>query len=212
MNNKLALLWVHDNQGIEEFARSLIGLGYSILSCGGTFNHLIEHRIVASNIEAFAMQKPVFDQDALTLVPQVHAILRTTTGRQAKPADKFGRPKINLLYVTFNPLEDALDQASAEANFSECIEATDIDRPPLVMSACKGGDVIILTSRDQEGPVLNWMKEGGRNRGAVLFALRGRAAQTVAKYLELSASVYPMFGLLNVPELVPRDDEDPSVI
>jgi phosphoribosylaminoimidazolecarboxamide formyltransferase/IMP cyclohydrolase len=199
---KLALLSVYDQDkpGLEKFAQELNNLNYHIISSGGTAKYLQEHGIAVTDVEKITKQKPVLKHRVVTLTPQIHGGLLATADMQDE-LNMLGWPKIDLLYVTFYPLEAELYKPAGEANFDSCIEKTDIGGPTMVRSACKGGEVIVLTSKSQEQQVLGWMKNGEPNRNAVLYALRGRAERAVADYIQLSARVYTEFGNLTVPEL-----------
>lgn len=185
-----ALLSLYDKNGAEEFARKLIKRGFNIISSGGTAKYLKEHHIPVTDVSELTGHRPVLGHRVVTLAPQIHGPLLARPDMYDELA-RLGWSKIDLLYVTFYPLEEELNNPNA--TFDSCIEKTDIGGPTMIRSANKGGEVIVMTQRDDEQEVLDWIDQGMPNRSRFLFLLRSRAEHGVAKYIELSARVYREF-------------------
>lgn len=193
---KSALLSLHDKDkpGSEKFAQELVSRGYSIISSGGTADHLRKHGIVVKDVSEITGYKPVLKHRVVTLAPQIHGGLLATPDLYPELA-LLKWEKIDLLYVTFYPLGKELNRTGA--TFESCLEKTDIGGPTMIRSANKGGEVIVMTDCGQVEQVLGWMEAGEPDRKKFLFRLRARAELSVKHYIELSAEVYERFGLEN---------------
>ncbi|MFA6158338.1 MAG: hypothetical protein WC763_01805 [Candidatus Paceibacterota bacterium] len=189
--DKRALLSLFDKTGSETFAAKLIERGFDIISSGGTAKYLSERGIAVTDIAEITGYGPVLDHRVVTLAPQIHGALLATPEMYTE-LEELGWKTIDLLYVTFYPLEEEL--ARPEATFASCIKKTDIGGPTLIRSANKGGNVIVMTDREDEGSVIEWIDAGSLDRSKFLFNLRAKAEVAAARYIGLSARVYERFG------------------
>lgn len=193
MKKRKALLSVFDDnkgENLVEFAKALIELGFDIISSGGTFKFLKDAGIEVTDVEFFTGYRPVLHHKVVTLAPQVHGGLLASPDEMDE-LENLKWPKIDLLLVTFYPLERAL--MADGATLQSCLKSCDIGGPTMIRSANKGGEVIVLTDMKQTGPTLDWIRKGEPERRAVLDALRGKAERVVAEYIKLSADVYSEF-------------------
>jgi phosphoribosylaminoimidazolecarboxamide formyltransferase / IMP cyclohydrolase len=187
---RYALLSLNTKAGSEHFAASLADNGFSILSSGGTAKYLQEKGIQVTDVSEITGQGPVLDHRVATLWGQIHGGLLATPEMYPE-LESLGWSKIDLLYVDFYPLQD--EMGKPDATFESCLKRTDIGGPAMIRSACKGGEVIVMTSASQTERVLAWINAGEPDREQVLYALRSRAEQTVAEYCARSAEVYKAF-------------------
>ncbi len=67
-----ALLAVYDKSGIEEFARGLVGLGWELVSTGGTFATVQKAGIPVTKVEDITNFPEMLDGRVKTLHPGVH--------------------------------------------------------------------------------------------------------------------------------------------
>lgn len=165
--------------------------GFEIISSGGTAKYLSERGIAVTDVADITGYGPVLGHRVVTLAPQIHGALLATPAMHEE-LEKLGWETIDLLYVTFYPLGDEL--ARPEATLASCIEKTDIGGPTMIRSANKGGNVIVMTDRRDEMPVVEWLDAGTPDREGFLFNLRAKAEIAAAKYIDLSARVYERFG------------------
>ena len=70
---KFALVSVYDKSGLEPFVKSLIALGYEILSTGGTYTFLRDAGIKVISISDYTKSPEILDGRVKTLHPKVHA-------------------------------------------------------------------------------------------------------------------------------------------
>ena len=80
-----ALLSVSDKRGIVEFARALAGLGWEIVSTGGTADALRRAGIAVVPIDEVTGFPEIMDGRVKTLHPKVHGGL---LARRAHPGDR----------------------------------------------------------------------------------------------------------------------------
>lgn len=190
MKKRKALLSVFDDdkgEKLVEFAKALIELGFDIISSGGTFKFLKAAGIEVTDVETITGYPPVLKHKVVTLAAPLHGGLLASAD-QAQELEKLNWPKIDLLLVTFYPLERAM--SADGATLDSCLMSCDIGGPTMIRSANKGGEVIVLTSMKQTTPAVEWIKKGEPDRRTVLDVLRGKAERTVAEYIKLSADVH----------------------
>jgi len=185
-----ALLSLSDKTGCVPFARSLIDRGFSIISSGGTAKYLLDNGIPVTEVSKITGYEAVLGHRVVTLAPQIHGGLLATP-EMREELEALDWPKIDLLYVTLYPLQEEFDRP--DSTFESCLEKTDIGGPTLIRSANKGGDVIVITDRNDEKHVIDWLDAGMPGRKAFLFNLRARAELLVADYIQVSAKVYARF-------------------
>lgn len=73
MKNKLALISVYYKEGVVDFAKSLVKLGYDITSTGGTLKMLRENGIDAIDVTELTNFEEILDGRVKTLAPQIFA-------------------------------------------------------------------------------------------------------------------------------------------
>lgn len=193
MKRRNALLSVfNDDKGekLIEFARALIELGFNIISSGGTARFLTDAGIEVIDVGTLTGYPPVLQHKVVTLAPQVHGGLLASAD-QFNELEELGWPKIDLLLVTFYPLQRAM--TATGATLESCLVSCDIGGPTMIRSAVKGGEVIVLTNMNQTTSVVKWIQKGEPDRRPVLNALRGKAERTVADYVKMSADVHSEF-------------------
>lgn len=198
MKKRTALISVFTkDQKLVTFARELIELGFKIISSGGTAKFLKENDIEVTDVATVTGFPPVLGHKVVTLAPQIHGGLLASEDQLDELAS-LGWPKIDLLYVTFYPLREELNHPGS--TLESCLTKCDIGGPTMVRSAVKGGEVIVMTSPNQENGVIRWITEGEPDRRAVLDALRGKAEREVAEYVRISAGMHSTFSKLGAAQ------------
>lgn len=187
MKPRYALLSLYDKSGCEKFAARLIELGFTIISSGGTAKYLADKGIPVTPVSDITHYKDVLCHRVVTLAPQIHGGL-LATDEMLPELDALGWSRIDLVYVTFYPLQKELNREGS--TFESCLEKTDIGGPAMIRSANKGGGRIVMVEQAQEESVLGWLKEDELDKDAFLYRLRAYAERVVADYINLSAQVY----------------------
>ena len=156
-----ALLSVSDKRGIVEFARALTGLGWEIVSTGGTADALRKGGVPVIPIEQVTGFPEIMDGRVKTLHPKVHGGL---LARRAHPGDRtalaqHGITPIDLVAVNLYPFRDTI--ARPGATLEQALEQIDIGGPSMLRSAAKNHeDVIVVVDPDDYPRVIEALKTG----------------------------------------------------
>ena len=157
---KRALLSVSDKSNIVEFAKSLIGLDYQIISTGGTYKMLTDAGVSAIEIDEVTKFPECFEGRVKTLNPYIHGGILHRRDKQSHldQAVELGVEAIDLVCVNLYPFKATIEKTD---DFEEIIENIDIGGPAMVRSAAKNFDsVIILTDPSDYSLVLNAIANG----------------------------------------------------
>jgi phosphoribosylaminoimidazolecarboxamide formyltransferase / IMP cyclohydrolase len=103
----------------------------------------------------------------------------------ANELQRLGVPRIDLIYVTLYPLEQAIQSG----NDGEVIEKTDIGGPSLLRAAAKGRRVVLF-SPAQLDECEQRLKNGTERDEKYLTSLAAAAERRVAEYVAASASYW----------------------
>jgi phosphoribosylaminoimidazolecarboxamide formyltransferase/IMP cyclohydrolase len=131
------LISVSDKTGIVEFAKGLAGLGFEIISTGGTSKFLKNARIKVKDVSEVTGFPEMMDGRVKTLHPKIHgAILaRRDNPVHVKEAEEEGIGFIDIVAVNLYPFEKTVEQENV--SLEEAIENIDIGGPALVRAAAK---------------------------------------------------------------------------
>ncbi len=186
MSEKCALISVFDKREIANFANTLVGLGWKILSSGGTAKKLVEAGVSVKDVAELVGGGAILKHRVVTLSRELHAGLLADTNDSEQVAEmrELGLPIIDMVVCDFYPLADAI--AKPGATVESVVEMTDIGGPTMVRSAAKGGRIVICRFEDRQ-PVLDELKETGDICAEKRETLRARAEYEVAGYAAVSA-------------------------
>ncbi|MGB5488374.1 MAG: bifunctional phosphoribosylaminoimidazolecarboxamide formyltransferase/IMP cyclohydrolase [Lysobacterales bacterium] len=131
---KYALISVSDKAGLVNFARQLLGLGYSLLSTGGTQKLLDQAGIAVTGVSEFTGFSEIMDGRVKTLHPRIHGgILGRAQDEAVMQAQDI--PAIDLVIVNLYPFESVT--ADENCSLRDAIENIDIGGPAMVRAAAK---------------------------------------------------------------------------
>ncbi|GBE16461.1 bifunctional purine biosynthesis protein PurH [bacterium BMS3Abin15] len=185
---KFALLSVFYKEGIVDFAKQLVELGFTILSSGGTARELNENGIEARDVATLVGGKAILGHRVVTLSREVHAgLLARYIDADIKEMETLGLPYIDLVCVDMYPLEDEVN--NPDATTDSVIEKTDIGGPTMLGSAAKGRRVVVCDPLDRQ-KVIDWLKAGKPEEKEFLTALAAKADFVVSRYRMLSAKYH----------------------
>src|SRR2546427_1446254 len=139
-----ALLSVSDKRGIVDFARELTGLGWEIVSTGGTAEALRREQVPVIGIEDVTGFPEMMDGRVKTLHPNVHGGL---LGRRDNPQDmaamqQHGITPIDLVAVNLYPFRETV--AKPQTTFAQAIEQIDIRRATMLPPAGKKNPPLVF--------------------------------------------------------------------
>ncbi|OHA22859.1 MAG: hypothetical protein A3G52_03785 [Candidatus Taylorbacteria bacterium RIFCSPLOWO2_12_FULL_43_20] len=162
---KNALLSVYHKDGIVEFAKALVELGFTIYASGGTFKHLTSNNVTAIPVSDLVGGEAILGHRVVTLSREVHAgLLAKSTPNDEKVLADLMIPRLDLVCVDLYPLE--VEIAKLGSTRESVIEQTDIGGPTMIRSAAKGGRIVICDPNDRQ-KVIDWLKAGAPANGFV---------------------------------------------
>ena len=156
---KRALVSVTNKEGIVEFCKGLVELGFEIVSTGGTLKKLNDEGVKAIPIDDVTKFPEMLDGRVKTLHPMVHGglLFRRDLESHVNTVKEYGITPIDLVCVNLYEFEKAL---KAGKPMAEMIENIDIGGPSMIRSAAKNfKDVLIVTDVKDYDKVLEAIKE-----------------------------------------------------
>jgi phosphoribosylaminoimidazolecarboxamide formyltransferase/IMP cyclohydrolase len=173
---KRALISVSDKSGLIEFTQALTGLGYEILSTGGTGKTLKEAGLAVTDVAAYTGSPEILNGRVKTLHPKIHGGLlgRPQDPTHASEMAAQGIAPIELVAVNLYPFEATISKTGC--SFEEAIEQIDIGGPAMLRSAAKNHADVTVIVDPADYP-------------RVVEALRGAGVQSSLR-LELARKVF----------------------
>ena len=180
---KRALLSVSDKSGLVEFAEGLSGLGWEIISTGGTRKVLEAAGIKTIGISDVTGFPEICDGRVKTLHPKVHGALlarRDIPGHMATLKEN-GIELIDLVCVNLYPFAKTI--AKPGVSMEEAVENIDIGGPSMLRSAAKNWrDVTVVCDPADYVPVLRELEAGGNTTPETRLRLCAKAYTHTAEY------------------------------
>jgi phosphoribosylaminoimidazolecarboxamide formyltransferase/IMP cyclohydrolase len=186
-----ALISVSDKGGIEEFARRLSGMGFEIISTGGTARALSGDGIEVIPVSQVTGAPEIFGGRVKTLHPKIHGgILADLTdpGHVEQLVEQDIGP-IDLVCINLYPFEQTVAGGAPE---KEAIEQIDIGGPAMLRAAAKNfRSVTVVPSPEFYSEVLAALE----NEGEVPEETRRRLALVAfRRTAEYDAAISDWFG------------------
>ena len=164
---KRALLSVSDKAGIVDFARGLSGLGYELVSTGGTSKTLRDAGLEVLDVSEVTGFPECLDGRVKTLHPAVHGGILAVRGNpehMRRIADLEIAP-VDIVAINLYPFKQTI--MKDDVTLEEAVENIDIGGPAIIRAAAKNWqDVIVLTDPADYDGVLRQLKAGEVTRGA----------------------------------------------
>jgi len=180
-----ALVSVSDKEGIEEFARRLSGMGFEIISTGGTARALSAAGIKVVPVSEITGAPEILGGRVKTLHPRIHGgiLADLTDPDHVEQLVEQDIGPIDLVCINLYPFEQTVAGGAPE---KEAIEQIDIGGPAMLRAAAKNfRSVTVVPSPEYYGEVLAALEnEGGvpeeTRRRLALAAFRRTAAYDAA--------------------------------
>lgn len=156
---KRALISVTNKDGVVDFAKGLVELGFEIVSTGGTMKVLQDNGVSCIAIDDVTGFPEMLDGRVKTLHPMVHGglLYRRDLPSHVETIKEHGIKPIDLVCVNLYEFEKAL---KAGKELPDMIENIDIGGPSMIRSAAKNfKDVLIVTDPSDYNSVLEAIKE-----------------------------------------------------
>ncbi len=192
MGNKAAqnaLLSVYDKTGIEEFARQLHELGWTIYASGGTYKAIDAAGVPCLDVATLVGGKAILGHKVVTLSREIGAGLLADLSdkNEMNEMKKLGLPVIHLVCQDSYPLEETISQPGA--GDGDVLLQSDIGGPTMLREAAKGRR-IVLSVPEQRQEVISWLRAGRPDEKQFVDRLAARATYEVARYTMIEASYW----------------------
>lgn len=180
---KRALISVSDKKGVLDFAKSLVKLGYEVISTGGTYQHLRNNHVEAIEVASITDFPEILDGRVKTLHPMIHgAILaKKDDNGHIQELEKYGINPIDVVCVNLYPFELTVSQE--KCTIADAIENIDIGGVTLIRAAAKNFEhVAIVTSSDDYELVLSELETNKKLTTATKMYLARKGFNHTAYY------------------------------
>ena len=169
-----ALLSVYDKTGVVELASSLHGLGWELLSSGGTAKVIADAGIPVVDVAEITGFPAILGHRVVTLHPAIHGALLADTNNPEHLADMaiHGIEPIALAVVNLYPFSS-----------NPSIELIDVGGPAMVRAAAKNhAHVAVVTNPSQYDGILAAIKSATGIDTAMRRSLAAEAFAVTAQY------------------------------
>ncbi len=154
-----ALLSVSNKDGIVDFARGLVSIGYTLISSGGTHAVIQAEGIPVTKVSEYTGSPEILNGRVKTLHPKIHGGILAQRGNPTHDLDRKANDigLIDIVAVNLYPFKETV--AKPNVTLEEAIENIDIGGPSMVRSAAKNyKDVAVLTNPNQYKIYLDVLK------------------------------------------------------
>ncbi len=158
---KRALISVFDKTNVVEFARELTGLGWEIISTGGTSAKFKAEGIPVMDISDLTKFPECFDGRVKTLHPNVEGGILAIRDNETHIAqmNELGIEPIDIVVCNLYPFKETI--LNPEAGHEEIIENIDIGGPTMLRAAAKNYKfVTVITDPEDYSKVIEELKSG----------------------------------------------------
>jgi phosphoribosylaminoimidazolecarboxamide formyltransferase / IMP cyclohydrolase len=182
MTSRIAILAPFDKAGLDDFARGLVEIGFTIYSTGSTKKFLMDKGIEAHSISDLTGFPEILDGRVKTLHPAVHGGL---LARRDKPdhlaeIERNGIAPIDLVAVNLYPFRETI--ARDDVTMELALENIDIGGPTMIRASAKNHPwVLTLVDPADYASALEQLR-GGDVPIAYRQSLAAKAFQHVAAY------------------------------
>ena len=157
-----ALISVSDKRGIEDFALRLSGMGFEIISTGGTARTLTEAGVRVVPVSEVTGAPEILGGRVKTLHPKIHGGILADLGDPDHVEQLVEQDigPIDLVCINLYPFEETVAGGAPE---KEVIEQIDIGGPAMLRAAAKNfGSVIVVPSPEVYEEVLAALESEGQ--------------------------------------------------
>jgi len=159
---KRALVSVYDKDGIVDFVKELVDLGWEIISTGGTYKTLKEAGIDCIEINEITNFPEILDGRVKTLSPYIHGglLYRRDNPEDAEIIKEHGIKGIDMVINNLYPFEETV--SNPKSSQEEIIEKIDIGGPSMLRAAAKNYKFVsVLTDPADYDRVIEEIRKDG---------------------------------------------------
>jgi len=188
---RLALLSTSDKTGLVDFARSLVQVGFELISSGGTAKTLQAAGLPVTKVSDYTGFPEILGGRVKTLHPRIHGGI---LARRDLPEDQQDLAvneiqPIDLVVVNLYPFQQTITQPGV--TMAEAIEQIDIGGPALIRAAAKNyAHLSVLCTSNQYESYLQELRQGGEASLAFRKACAQQAFLHTATYDQAIATYF----------------------
>lgn len=191
MRKKRALISVFDKSGIVDFAKSLCGLGWEIISTGGTSKKLKEEGLEVRDISEVTRFPECFDGRVKTLHPNVEGGILAVrdNDKHKQQMEELGIEPIDMVVCSLYPFKQTVLKEGV--SHEEIIENIDIGGPTMIRAAAKNYPfVTVITDPEDYERVIGEIRKEGDTSLATKELLAAKVFVHTAHYDALIANYF----------------------
>ncbi len=196
-----ALISVSNKNGIIEFAKGLVDLGYEIISTGGTASTLEQAGIAVTGISDITGFPECLDGRVKTLHPNIHAglLARRDNSDHMKQIEDLGIKPIDLVAINLYPFKETIQKPGV--SLEEAIENIDIGGPTMLRAAAKNyQDVAVVVDPADYGRIVEEIAKHGEVSVETKFELCAKVFMHTAHYDALITDYFGRKKGVHFPE------------
>jgi phosphoribosylaminoimidazolecarboxamide formyltransferase/IMP cyclohydrolase len=201
MTQKRALISVSDKNGITEFARELVSLGYELISTGGTKKALQEQGIPVLSVSDVTDFPEILEGRVKTLNPLIHGglLAKQDDAEHQKQLDEHGIQAIQLVCVNLYPFQQTIEKP--DVTVADAIENIDIGGPTMLRASAKNHQyvTVVVDPADYE-TVIAELKADGATKFETRRKLAAKVFRHTAAYDALIAEYMTNLAQEETPE------------
>jgi phosphoribosylaminoimidazolecarboxamide formyltransferase / IMP cyclohydrolase len=186
-----ALISVYDKSGVDDFARGLAALGWTLVSSGGTAAHLESLGLEVTRVEDLTDSPEMLGGRVKTLHPRIHAgiLARRDEAEDMATLAEHSIEPFDLVCVNLYPFEEVSGRRGVTE--AEAVEMIDIGGPSMLRGAAKNfAHVAPVCSPAQYGAILEELRASG---GLSLETRRRLAAEGFSHTAAYEAAIASWF-------------------
>ncbi|HCD71956.1 bifunctional phosphoribosylaminoimidazolecarboxamide formyltransferase/IMP cyclohydrolase [Thermovirga lienii] len=205
MPRKRALVSVYDKEGIVDFAKGLVELGYELVSSSGTAKHLAASGVSVKEVADLTGYPHMLGGRVKTLHPSIIGgiLARRHFQEDLNDVETFNIPLIDMVICNLYPFERAWEEG---ADLENLLENIDIGGVTLIRAAAKNyHQVVCVVDKADYNRILKEINDEGN----VTLKTRGELALKAFSYTSwYDTAIYR--GLMS--QIAAIDEELPEMI
>lgn len=201
MTKKRALISVSDKNGISDFAKELVNLGFEIISTGGTKKALQEQGIPVLGVSDVTGFPEILEGRVKTLNPFIHGglLAKYDDEQHQSQLEEHGIQPIQLVCVNLYPFQETI--AKPDVTTEDAIENIDIGGPSMLRASAKNHQylTVVVDPSDYE-TVITELKAEGKTQLETRRKLAAKVFRHTAAYDALIAEYMTDLAQEETPE------------
>lgn len=185
---KRAVLSVFDKTGVTELAGALHGLGYEVVSTGGTAKAIRGAGVPVTGVSEVTGFPECLDGRVKTLHPKIHAgiLAMRQNPEHMRQLAELGVVPIDIVAINLYPFAQTIQKPGV--TLAEAVENIDIGGPTMLRAAAKNWqDVVVLVDPADYAGVVEELRAKGEVSRETKFRLANKVFEHTAQYDALIA-------------------------